>query len=53
MVLRKPEIGNIVYGIDECSRYSPYMPGQAFRYVEFEPFVIDDIYPDGFVICHI
>ena len=51
--LEEPKIGEVIYGIDECSRYSPYMPGQAFRYVEFEPFVIDDIYPAWFVICHI
>lgn len=50
--LEQPKAGSRVYGIHADSRYSPYMPGQAFRYAEFQAITIDAIYPDDFVICH-
>ena len=45
--------GMEVYGIDASSHYSPYMKGHAFRYVKFSPYIIDDIYDNGYVICHL
>ena len=50
--LEQPKVGSRVYGIHADSRYSPYMPGQAFRYAEFQAIMIDAIYPDDFIICH-
>lgn len=50
--LEEPKKGKQIWGIDENSHYSPYMNGQAFRYAEFNAFVIDNVYEDGFVICH-
>lgn len=51
--LEEPKKGMTVFGIDENSHYSPYMKGHAFRYAEFNSFVIDDVYVDGYVICHL
>lgn len=48
-----PRKGASVYGIDENSHYSPYMEGQTFRYAQFSRYIIDDIYSDGYVICHL
>ena len=31
---------------------SPYMEGMAFRYAEFKTYMIDEIYSNGFVVCH-
>lgn len=47
-----PEKGKEMFGIDENTHYSPYMNGHAFRYAEFKWYVIDDVYEDGYVICH-
>lgn len=51
--LELPVKGTTVYGIDANSHYSPYMKGHAFRYVIFSPYIIDDIYDNGYVICHL
>lgn len=50
--LAEPKIGGYIWGIDENTKYSPYMAGQAFRYARFERFFIDDIYRNGYVVCH-
>lgn len=50
--LEPPVKGMEVYGINANSHYSPYMKGHAFRYVIFSPYIIDDIYDNGYVICH-
>lgn len=50
--LQEPQKGMDVWGIDENSHYSPYMKGHAFRYAEFSVYIIDDVYTDGYVICH-
>lgn len=50
--LSEPTKGAKVVGIDENSRYSPYMNGHAFRYAEFSLFKIDDVHEDGYVKCH-
>lgn len=50
--MEEPKKGMEIYGIDERSRLSPYMNGHAFRYAEFNLFIIDDVYEDGYVICH-
>lgn len=44
--------GAKVYGISEEDHVSPYMEGMAFRYAEFKPYMIDEIYSNGFVVCH-
>ncbi|MFR6456333.1 MAG: hypothetical protein ACLUPG_07255 [Roseburia faecis] len=41
-----------MYGISEEDHVSPYMEGMAFRYAEFKPYMIDEIYSNGFVVCH-
>ena len=51
--LEPPVKGMSVYGIDMDSHYSPYMPGHAFRYAPFSSYIIDDIYSNGYVICHL
>lgn len=51
--LEPPVKGMIIYGIDANSHYSPYMKGHAFRYATFIPYIIDDIYNNGYVICHL
>ena len=51
--LEPPVKGTTVYGIDANSHYSPYMKGYAFRYATFSQYIIDDIYDNGYVICHL
>lgn len=51
--LEQPIKGMSVYGIDINSHYSPYMTGCAFRYAPFKRYIIDDIYSNGNVICHL
>lgn len=48
-----PQIGVKNYAIDEVEHLSPYNKGYAFRYAEFKSYMIDDIYHDGYVICHL
>lgn len=50
--LSVPKKGEWAWGIDENSHLSPYMNGHAFRYAEFRSYMIDDVYEDGFVVCH-
>lgn len=50
--MEEPKKGEQIWGIDENSHLSPYMNGHAFRYADFQTFVIDDVYADGFVVCH-
>lgn len=50
--LDEPKVGEEVYGVSSDDRVSPYMKGQAFRYAEFHPFEIDNVYMTGFVVCH-
>ncbi len=51
--LEPPVKGMEVYGIDANSHYSPYMKGHAFRYATFSRYNIDDVYSNGYVICHL
>lgn len=51
--LEPPVKGMSVYGIDMDSHYSPYMLGHSFRYAPFSSYIIDDIYSNGYVICHL
>lgn len=51
--LKPPVKGMKVYGIDMNSHYSPYMSGHAFQYASFSSYIIDDIYNNGYVICHL
>lgn len=50
--MEEPQKGMEIFGIDENSHLSPYMKGHAFRYADFKRFIIDDVYEDGYVICH-
>lgn len=50
--LENPQKGMTVYGIENVGNLSPYMNGHAFRYARFTPFVIEDVYDDGYVICN-
>lgn len=43
----------LVYGIDINSHYLPYMKGHAFRYATFSRYIIDDIYSNGYIVCHL
>lgn len=51
--LSEPRKGEWAWGIDENTHYSPYMKGHAFRYAKFCLYMIDDVYDNGFVICHL
>lgn len=51
--LEPPAKGISVYGIDIDSHYTPYMKGSAFRYATFKQYIIDEIYSNGYVICHL
>ena len=31
----------------------PYMKGHAFRYATFSRYIIDDIYSNGYIVCHL
>ena len=51
--MSEPKVGEVVFGIDETKdRVSPYMKGHAFRYAKFSTIMIDNIYENGYVICH-
>lgn len=47
-----PEKGAKVYGVNENDHVSPYMQGMAFRYAEFKSYMVDEVYSNGFVVCH-
>lgn len=50
--LEAPKKGTKVYGISEDDHISPYMEDMVFRYAEFKLYVIDEVYSNGFVVCH-
>lgn len=50
--MEEPQKGKWIYGIGENSHYTPYMNGHAFRYASFDMLVADDVYTDGYIICH-
>lgn len=44
-LLEEAKKGDVIYGFCLENKYSPYMPGQAFRYAKAYEYIVEEIQP--------